>query len=84
MWIAWVGLGMTQVGSTRYLKTTYPEFNMWVHRISGSLMVLITGYFGVKAATTVGKIINNEHSYFVFPMLLTIVIALAMGFYTDN
>lgn len=83
MWIAWVGLGMTQIGSTRYLKTSYPEFNMWVHRIAGSLSLVITGFFGIKAATTVGKFINNEHSYFVFPMLLTVLLAVGMGFYAD-
>ena len=55
MWIAWVGLGVTQISSTRYLKGTYPKFNMWVHQISGTLMVLITLYFGVNAALTVGK-----------------------------
>lgn len=56
---------------------------MWVHRISGSLMLAITSYFGVQAFNTVGKIINNEHSYVVFPMIASAVLVLAMGFYTN-
>ena len=83
LWIAWFGLGMAQVASTRYLKTTNPELSMWVHRISGSLMVLLTGWFGGQAITTVNKVINNEHSYFVFPMLILVVLAAAMGALTD-
>ena len=46
-------------------------------------MVLLTGYFGVGAITTVNKIINNQHSYFVFPMLVVVLVAAALGFYTD-
>lgn len=56
---------------------------MWIHRVAGSLMVLLTGWFGINAFTTVNKIINNEHSYFVFPMLVGVVLAASMGFYTD-
>lgn len=59
LWIAWFVLGLTQVGSTRYLKTTQPELSMWVHRVSGSLMLLLTGWFGGQAISTVNKIINN-------------------------
>ena len=56
---------------------------MWVHRIAGSLMVLLTSYFGINALLTVKKVINNEHSYFVFPMLVLVFLAAGMGFYTD-
>lgn len=59
LWIAWFGLGLTQVAATRYLKYSQPEISMWVHRIAGSAMVLLTGWFGVNAFTTVNKIINN-------------------------
>ena len=56
---------------------------MWVHRIFGGLMVVMTSYFGVKAVTTVGKFINNEHSYFVFPLLLSVVFTAAFGAYAN-
>ena len=42
MWIAWVLLGTAQISSTRYLKGTLPGINMWIHRIAGTLMLLIT------------------------------------------
>lgn len=47
MWVAWFGMGMAQITSTRYLKTTMPEVNMWMHKIFGGLMVVISSYFGV-------------------------------------
>lgn len=56
---------------------------MWVHKIFGGLMVVLTSYFGVQAATTVGKIINNEHSYFAFPLMVGAVFTAALGAYTQ-
>lgn len=43
-------------------------------------MLVITSYFGFEAFQTVGKLINNEHSYFVFPMMVVTALTLAMGF----
>ena len=42
MWIAWTVLGSTMIASTRYLKGSKPGINMWIHRIAGTLMLLIT------------------------------------------
>jgi hypothetical protein len=83
MWVAWFILGMSQIASTRYLKGSWPDVNMWAHRIGGGAMVAITSYYGVKAATTIGKVINNEHSYFVFPLMLGVLVVAAGGIYTN-
>ena len=79
MWVAWFVLGSSQVASVRYLKGSWPNINMWVHRIGGSAMVVLTSYFGYKAISTVGKVINNEHSYFVFPIMLSVLLVAAFG-----
>ena len=79
MWVAWFVLGSSQVASVRYLKGSWPNINMWVHRIGGSAMVVLTSYFGYKAIATVGKVINNEHSYFVFPIMLSVLLVAAFG-----
>ena len=41
LWFAWGILGFLQIASSRYLKS-YWKFTMWIHRISGSLVILIT------------------------------------------
>jgi hypothetical protein len=52
MFIGWGVFGMVQVVSTRYLRA-YWKVNMWLHRISGTIILLVTialGIVGIKMA----------------------------------
>tara|TARA_A100001015_G_scaffold276095_1_gene334017 strand:+ start:448 stop:780 length:333 start_codon:yes stop_codon:yes gene_type:complete len=70
MWCAWTFLALLQISSNRYLKATFFGFHMWVHRIVGTLILVITWYHGSRAFKKVGKnVIQNSHSVFVFPIL---------------
>ena len=79
MWAAWTIFAIVQISSTRWLKGTLPGTNIWIHRINGMLIIVITLTFAIWAWRKVGMIINNEHSYFVFPVLFLVVIVAAFG-----
>ena len=52
---------------------------MWIHRISGAIILALTLYYGLKAWKTLGwKVLPNAHSVFVFPTLASILFV-AMG-----
>jgi hypothetical protein len=43
MWTAWGILGLVQLATNRYLKAGSGwRYSMWIHRISGSLTLVIT------------------------------------------
>jgi hypothetical protein len=46
MWSAWGIFGMIQLLTNRYLKR-YWKYVMWVHRIAGTLILLITMVLGI-------------------------------------
>lgn len=52
MWVAWGLFGFVQIASNRYLKFMW-RIHIWIHRIAGSLIMLITialGIVGIKIA----------------------------------
>lgn len=46
LWGAWGILGFLQLASSRYLKIFY-EWNMIFHIVEGSLILLLTLFFGI-------------------------------------
>ena len=49
MWTAWSLLSLIQFASNRYLKGVLYGKNMWIHRIIGTVIMLISiifGYYG--------------------------------------
>lgn len=65
-----------------------PGATMWIHRISGLTIAVITLIFAIWAWSKIGpngwKILNNEHSYFVFPVLFLILVIMAGGIATRS
>ena len=88
LWAAWTIFAIVQVSSNRYLKGTMPGATMWIHRISGLTIAIITLTFAIWAWSKIGKngwvILDNEHSYFVFPVLFLIVFIIAGGITTRS
>jgi hypothetical protein len=80
LWAAWTIFAIVQIASTRWLKGSIPGTNMWVHRINGMLIIVITLTFAIWAWNKLGwTILNNEHSYFVFPVLFLVLVVAALG-----
>lgn len=48
MWTAWGILGFIQLASNRWLKG-YWYLNMWIHRIAGTSIMIITLIMGIMA-----------------------------------
>lgn len=79
LWASWSLLALLQISSNRYLKGPFWKINMWIHRVVGTVMMAFTLGFGFKAWNKLGgKVINNAHSYFAFPVLL-LVFFIAIG-----
>ncbi len=48
MWTAWGLLGFIQLASNRWLKG-YWYLNMWIHRLAGTSIMIITLIMGIMA-----------------------------------
>ena len=85
MWIAWGLFAIVQIASNRYMKGSHWDTRMWVHRISGGIIVVITLIYAIYAFGFLGwNVINNAHSYFVFPILALVLIVAILGVITRS
>ena len=53
MWVAWCLLGLIQISSNRYMKV-YWKYSMWIHRVGGAIILLITLIIGGIAINKLG------------------------------
>ena len=73
LWWAWSLFGLVQIGSNRWFKGVAWKQAMWIHRVSGAVILAITVYYALKAWQTLGwKVLPNAHSVFVFPTLFSV------------
>ena len=85
MWTAWSVLSLVQFASNRYLKGTLYGKHMWIHRIIGTAIMLITLIFGYYAWQKLSfKILPNWHSYFVFPIFFGVPLVAIGGIITRS
>ena len=85
MWLAWSVFAIIQVSSNRYFKGRFWKHHLWIHRVTGALMMLISLGAGIKAWQTVGwKVIPNYHAYFAFPVLFFVTFAAIGGITTKS
>lgn len=77
MWAAWGVLGLLQISSMRYLKK-YWKINVWIHRIAGSIILLITlilGFLGIRQLSW--KVVDFVHCYLgIIALALSVLIYL--------
>ena len=81
LWFTWTVFALTQVLTARYGKAACLGKFMLIHRISGTLITLLTLLFGgyevyykIKSG---GFRLNSLHDYFAFPLfVLTVFIML--------
>ena len=85
MWIAWSLFSLVMISSNRYLKGHLWNSRMWIHRIFGALILIITLYFAIMAWKNLGwEILDNIHSYFVFPVLFSVLFVVLLGVATRS
>jgi hypothetical protein len=48
LWVAWGIFGLIQISTTRYLKTQW-RYGMWIHGISGVIIMMLTIVLGLMA-----------------------------------
>ncbi len=69
LWVAWSLFGMIQIVSARYLKK-YWRVNMWVHRISGTLILLITIAFSLTGIYKAGWQLSGKSAHYVLGLII--------------
>lgn len=85
MWLAWGVFSLVQISSNRYMKGSHWDTRMWIHRISGGIIVVITLIYALYAFGYLGwKVLDNGHSYFVFPVLALVLIVAILGVITRS
>jgi hypothetical protein len=85
MWLAWGVFSVVQIASNRYMKGSHWDSRMWIHRLSAGIMVAITLFYALYAFGYLGwKVLDNAHSYFVFPILALVLIVAALGVVTRS
>ena len=60
MWMGWTLLGLVQIISNRYLKHHW-YLNMWLHRITGTLIMVSTIIMAAIAVQKKGRLGKDKH-----------------------
>jgi hypothetical protein len=84
LWGAWGMMGLLQIASSRYLKVFW-QYNIWIHMISGSLILGLTIFFGIEGIRHNDDVFTkNWHSIFGVVALLVVPFVSALGFYARD
>ena len=78
LWTAWAVLAGVMIASNRWMKGGYIDSHLWIHRLAGVTILVITLWYAIYAWQKMGRIEDNLHSYFAFPVLF-LVFFIAMG-----
>lgn len=77
-WLAWGLFGLVQPVSARYMKTWW-RANMWIHRISGTFILLVTIAMGLVGISKVSWTLSGANAHYVTGLIIffaTLFIAL--------
>jgi amino acid permease len=78
-WVAWALFGLLQPVSARYLKK-YWRVNMWVHRIVGTLILLLTISMGLVGISKMNwELSGDEPHYMIGLIIFFVTIFVAVG-----
>jgi len=78
MWFTWGILGFLQLASNRYLKSQW-TWHLWMHRITGTLILLTTLILGILTIQQSGwAVYNNPHSI-IGVIVVSIVTLITLG-----
>ena len=61
MWFAWTFFGLFQMTTNRYLKHHW-QTNMWLHRVSGMIVTIVTLLYGIVGIVKLMKVVNDVHA----------------------
>ena len=78
MWAAWGIFGLVQLASNRYLKV-YWRLSMWIHRISGLIILLITLTLSFLALSKAGWEVEIGVHQIMGVIILSLVLLIVLG-----
>ena len=85
LWMAWGLFSIFQVIVNRYSKGCMHGVYMWLHRIFGTLLMVLTFIFAIWAWRKMKwKFLSNVHTYFVFPVLFMVFFVAVGGVFTRS
>jgi hypothetical protein len=69
MFVGWGIFGLIQLMSTRYLKLWW-RANMWIHRISGTIILIITIALGLVGIKISGWELSGDKPHTVIGLII--------------
>lgn len=75
----WLLLGFMQIASGRYMKRLW-WLNLWLHKVFGIVITLITLITGIAGTITHGLFLNL-HTFLGFLVLIVVVGNTALGWF---
>ena len=86
MWTGWGFFGLVMIISNRYLKHLW-WLHMWIHRIAGSIILLITfimGFLALKNMADPWEIEVALHNLIGFSILCVVLLVVMFGVFTRS
>jgi len=78
--IAWTLFALVQISTNRYMKGTNWKTHMWIHRISGLIITVVTLVFAFWALSKVGwKFLSMKPHAWAAVIVLSCVLLIVMG-----
>ena len=85
MLITWSIFSIVMISSNWYLKGYIWKSRMWIHRIFGTMILILTLIVPINAWRNEGwRIKDNIHSYFGFQVLILVFIVVLLGVATRS
>lgn len=82
MWAAWGILGFLQLTATRYI-TPFWKVHMWIHRVTGIIILVITLVLGIMAIKEAGNgVVNTGHNVIGIVVIIMVGLTTLEGFFT--
>ena len=78
LWVGWGFLGLVQFMSTRYFKMYWKAY-MWIHGITGTLILLITIAMGVVGIMNMEGEISAEDAHCIIGLIMLFVTLFIAG-----
>jgi hypothetical protein len=83
MWAAWGLISIIMILTNRHLKHVW-WLHMWIHRIGGTAILLITLIFAIIAVVRIGEVENQAHNIMGFILLLIVTFIALGGIFTRS
>ena len=83
--VTWLIFGLFQVSTQRFFKSCCWKLNLYLHVISGMIMLVLTVTFGIMAIQEQNWSFDyTSHSFFIYQLVFGVVLVVLLGILTTR